>query len=959
MTSVHHRPFQFPRPRVFAAGRVLWLVLVSLLLVRSAFALPGDPDPTFGQDGRARLGFAAGQDYAHAVAQQSDGKLIVAGAGNNGGWSAAQIFVARYNTNGTLDPTFGDGGVVWHFADPETIFIANAVAVQSDGKIVIGGYQEGDNTPNMFVARLDSSGNLDPTFNYDGIAEMDYAPGRVQALIVLADGRIVVAGNYGSPIRHFAVARLNSDGTRDGTFDTDGVATATVMNSSIAYSLALLGGKYLAVGVAFQSGPSASAITLVQFNDNGTLDTAFSGDGIVTTFVGSQAQGRSVAIQSGITSPTKIVVAGEANNGFAYSQFVILRYLLDGSLDTTFDSDGYVVPFLSTSDSGARAVRVQNLAGNPSRIVAAGYSQTTFSDWTSEFAVVKVNLAGTLDGAFDGDGIVRTNFGADGATINGMLLGGGITVVGFAGGYFTDSDVVLARYSTSNGALDSTFDGDGRRIDDFGKAWSEANDVAVQSDGRIVLAGTVARAGDFNFAAARFLPDGTPDSSFAGNGRLEFSVGDYSNQARALLIQADDRVVLGGYGAMPSVASHGFALSRRQVDGSADPSFGDNGIAITLAYQGGSVHDLLQQPDGKLIAAGLFYDNNDVRLGVARYGTNGQIDSTFGPGGNGLWSIFAQYYEDPSGPAAALQPDGRIVLACEYGGSLPYRDVFLYRLTAGGVPDSSFGTNGYVITDLSPGRDTARGVAIRPDGRIVVAGWTEALGVTKAFVMRYLPNGTVDDSFGDDGLVLIDFIGPFVPGAAMSLRLQSDGRIVVGGYGSPGEYADFAVARLEPHGILDTSYGSGGTRLLDFPGAGEDVARALAFDEIGNAILAGHSQYNFAVARIVGDVSLTGVPDAAEGPAGLRVSAPRPNPTALGAAVEVELNAEVRTTVAVFDIGGRVVRVLFGDRALEAGRHTVAWDGRDAAGRPVAAGVYFLRVATPGGDKVRRVAVAR
>ncbi|HSK39412.1 MAG TPA: FlgD immunoglobulin-like domain containing protein, partial [Arenibaculum sp.] len=312
-----------------------------------------------------------------------------------------------------------------------------------------------------------------------------------------------------------------------------------------------------------------------------------------------------------------------------------------------------------------------------------------------------------------------------------------------------------------------------------------------------------------------------------------------------------------------------------------------------------------------------------------------------------------------SGPAAALQPDGRLVIACEVGGSLPYRDVVLYRLTASGIPDSSFGTNGHVITDLSPGRDTAKGVAIRPDGRIVVAGWTEAFGVTKAFVMRYLSNGDVDDSFGDDGIVLIDFSGPFVTGGAMSLRLQPDGRIVIGGYGTPVHYADFAVARLEPHGVLDTSFGAGGTRLLDFPGAGEDVARALAFDDDGNALLAGHSNYNFAVTRIDGGQTLTGVPEAPRLPAALRVSAPRPNPTSLGASVELELNAAVRTSAAVFDVGGRVVRVLFGDRALEAGRHTLAWDGHDEAGRPVAAGVYFLRIATPGGEEVRRVAVVR
>jgi uncharacterized delta-60 repeat protein len=948
LSCIHRSPGLFAR-RILASAAA---ILLTLLNAPTALALPGDPDLTFGLDGRVRLGFDGGQDFAYAVAQQSDGKLIVAGAGHNGGWGVSQVLVARYNTNGTIDPTFGDGGVVWHFADPDTAFIANAVAVQSDGKIVVGGYANFDFSVQMFVARLDANGNLDPTFGFDGIADLEYAPGIVQALIVLVDGRIVVAGSYGVGNRHIAVARLNSDGTRDATFDTDGIATAPVLSSSLAYAVVLLNGKYLAVGVAYESNNTASAIALVQFNDNGTLDAAFSGDGIVTTYIGSKAQGRAVALQSSQTQPTKIVVAGEGNNGSAYSQFVILRYLLDGSLDTTFDSDGYVVPFLSSSDSGARAVRIQNFAGNPSRIIAAGYSQAAYNDWSSEFAVVKVNLAGTLDGTFDADGVVKTNLGADGATINGMLLGAGYTVVGFAGGYYTDADVALARYSAT-GALDPAFDSDGVRFDDFGRAWSEAGDVAIQPDGRIVLAGMVSRAASDNFAAVRFLPDGTPDSSFAGNGRLEVSAGDLNGQARALLIQADDRIVLGGHGARPGDASYGFALLRLQIDGSADPGFGDNGIVITPKYISGTVTDLLQQPDGKLIAAGLYFDLYSAHTALARYHTDGRIDSTFGPDGTGIWSSFAQFNEDPLGPAVAFQPDGRIVLACEYGGSLPYRDVLLRRLTADGIVDSSFGTNGYVITDLGPGRDTARGIAIRPDGRIVVAGWTEMYNVTKAFVLRYLPNGSVDTSFGDDGLVLIDLLGPFQPGAAMALRIQSDGRIVVAGFGTPEEHADFAAVRLDPQGVLDTSYGVSGKRLLDFPGAGEDKALALALDADGNAILAGHSQYNFAVARVLAEVSPTGVPDAARGPAGLHVSAPRPNPTALGAVIDVEMDAAVRISAAVFDVTGRAVRV------LASGRHTLAWDGRDDADRPVATGVYFLRVATLAGDQVRRVTVIR
>ena len=669
MSCIHHPPALLARPLLALAAAILLM----LPNTRSALALPGDPDPAFGQDGRVRLGFADGHDGANAVAMQSDGRFVVAGFGYNGGWSAMHGVVVRYNSDGTIDPTFGDGGVAWHFADPGTIFSVDAIAIQPDGKILVGGYRNDSYTTQMFVARLTSNGTLDPTFGYDGVPDLGYAPGAVQALVVLADGRILLAGNSGPTGRHIAVMRLHSTGTRDGTFGSYGIATTPIQDFGTAYALVVVNGKYLAIGSAIQNTPSSSAIALVQFNDNGTLDIAFSGDGIATTYVGSQAKGRAVALQTSQTQPTKIVVAGEGNNGSAYSQFVILRYLLDGSLDTTFDSDRYVVPYLSSYSCGARGVRIQ-VRRQPVADHCRGYSQTAYGAWTSEFALVKVNLAGTLDGAFDGDGIVKTNLGPDGGVINAMLLSGGITVFGMAGGHYEDADVVLARYSAT-GALDPAFDGDGVRVDDFGRVWSEAGDVAVQPDGRIVLAGLVIRNGSSEFAAARFLTDGTPDSSFAGNGRLEFPAGEYGSEAKAVLIQADERIVLGGAATGFGAGDNGFALSRHMADGTADPGFGDNGIVVTPRYIDGTVTDLLQQSDGKLIAAGLYFDLYGAYAALARYHTDGRIDSTFGTDGTGLWSSFAQGYEDPLGPAVAFQPDGRIVLACEYGVSLPSRDV--------------------------------------------------------------------------------------------------------------------------------------------------------------------------------------------------------------------------------------------------------------------------------------------
>jgi hypothetical protein len=164
---------------------------------------------------------------------------------------------------------------------------------------------------------------------------------------------------------------------------------------------------------------------------------------------------------------------------------------------------------------------------------------------------------------------------------------------------------------------------------------------------------------------------------------------------------------------------------------------------------------------------------------------------------------------------------------------------------------------------------------------------------------------------------------------------------------------------LTSNGVVDTSFGSSGQALVGFPGAGEDIAAALAFDAQGNAILAGESLGNIAVARVLNGPDASAVIQAPAGSGGLFLSAPSPNPTTSGATLALELKADTRTSASVYDVAGRVVRRLFGDRALEAGRHMLGWDGRDDAGRPVAAGVYYLRLAAPGGDATRKVVVVR
>lgn len=947
----------------------LCVALSAVVLIAAApraGAESGQPDPAFGSGGRARLGFAGGLDGAGAAAQLADGRILV--AGNNQYGRDREHMLARYNADGSRDTTFGDGGVAWHFLALAERHEPRAVAIRADGRIVVVGNALGGTFPNetrrLYVARFEADGAPDPTFGDGGVRYPDLGSSRFwgYSMFLHADARIVIAGTASyEGVPYMAIARLTGDGAPDTTFNALGYAVAGLYDSAGA-GVGYLNGKYLLTGADYVYG-NDSAIAVAQFNDNGTLDTSFGSGGTVVTWIGTEATGYAFAFQISTTQPTKIIVAGEANNGTSRRQFVVVRYQLDGSLDTTFDSDGYSVIDVSASHSGARAVRVLYSGSIPSRIIAAGVCQDS-GDASREFAVVKLNLGGARDGTFDGDGIARTAIGANGSLPCAMFASSSrVTVVGTSYKTYSDGDVAAVRLLTTDGTLDAAFDGDGVMTDDRGTVWSWVRDLAVQDDGRIVLAGGLMRSGpDHRFAVARLLPDGTPDAGFDGDGLLEIDFGYEENSAEAVLVQPDGRIVFAGVaGASDGGDSDpGFLLTRRLPDGSADPSFGTNGVVVARDQLYCGATSLLRQPDGKLVAAGWLVISGNRCLAAARFEADGTIDTGFGPNGTGFWwaPVITIGGENPR-PAAALQPDGGIVLVSEANGTFSLStEVRLYRLTSGGLPDPTFGGNGKVSISLGSGRDVGRDVAVRPDGRIVVAGWTEDGAVTRAFVLRTLPDGTLDASFGAGGTALLDLGDPAGSSAAMSLALQVDGGIVIAGHGQLGGDTSFAAARLSPHGAVDAGFGDAGRVLLDFPGGGEDRAEALALDAQGNAILAGSSLGNLAVARLLNGPDASAVPGSATA-AAFMLSPPSPNPTTGGAALALELPEDTRASATVYDVAGRVVRRLFGDRALMAGRHALAWDGRDQAGRQVAAGVYYVQVSTPRGGGVRKVVVVR
>jgi uncharacterized delta-60 repeat protein len=432
-------------------------LLAGLLFVpMGVHAAPGDLDPHFDVDGRVTTDFG-GDDYANAVARQPDGRIVAAGHVIHDG--TTDFALTRYRRTGQLDTTFGgDGRVVTHLG---RVAIAHAVVVQPNGRIVAGGYvnatseEEPDARPRGFaLTRYKPNGQLDVTFGGDGIVITE---GRnldiIYGLALQQDGKIIAAGwatDRSTNNSDFALVRYLPNGRLDSSFGSHGVVTTDFGGPDDHIRAITLqpDGRIVAAGVG---GPilGQREFAVARYLPDGTPDVSFSGDGRVTTFVGNGYFGTALALQS----DGKIVVGGEAIG--INSHFALVRYLADGTLDPTFDSDGQLIADLGGSD------HVLGVAVQPNgRIVAAGWS-LSFSTFVREFAVARFLANGAFDTLFGGVGWVTTAVGTgDTAQANAVVLqpNGKILTAGMARADTGSSDLALVRYLGDPGVGDTDSD---------------------------------------------------------------------------------------------------------------------------------------------------------------------------------------------------------------------------------------------------------------------------------------------------------------------------------------------------------------------------------------------------------------------------------------------------------------------------------------------------------------------
>lgn len=414
----------------------------------------------------------------------------------------------------------------------------------------------------------------------------------------------------------------------------------------------------LAIALATISFPAEAAqspsVPVLPLASGGSLDTTFSGDGkLTTTFVAGQA---SIAHGVAIQSSGKILVIGETIKSGTNRDIALARYTAAGALDKTFNSTGKKVVSVGPNDQ-ALGLAIQPTTG---KIVVVG--QKCPSDWSLCDAVtLRFNANGSLDLTFNGTGIRSEDLGGDnGSLAVAIQPDGKIVAVGYMFSANTESyDFAILRYTTA-GALDNTFSGDGKQSIAFGVGrLDEGRQVAIQPDGKIVVTGKSCESDYTNchFALARLHANGSLDTSFNNTGKQITSFGA-SEAPRGMALQNDGKIVLAGL--KDTGTTKYFALARYNSDGSLDKTFAGTGKKITN-FSGNANPDsataLRIQPDGKIVVCGDVFNGTSNDIALARYNGNGALDTTFSVDGKSI----VDFGQDDHCWALGLQGDGKYV----------------------------------------------------------------------------------------------------------------------------------------------------------------------------------------------------------------------------------------------------------------------------------------------------------
>jgi uncharacterized delta-60 repeat protein len=697
----------------------------------------------------ATLNLDAGGRILVSAVQPTDGKILIGGSFTSVG-GATHTRLARLNTDGSVDPTF----------NPDFNERVFAIAPLANGKILVGGgFTTISGVTRNFIARLNSDGSVDTTVNATtGYAFDPNASSQVGAIVVQPDGKILLAGAFTTftpaaatptSLTRFYIARLNTDGTVDTAFDPNA-------NSTIAAVALLPDGKILVGGTFTAFQPNGATVQtgrnrIARLNADGTVDGNFnvSVDDQVS-LIAMQPDGK--AVIAGIFSVIRATGADQV-----LPRLRIARLNADGTLDTAFDpAANAAIATLALQSDGKILVGGPFTTFDPNG--TPGYSLRKYA--------ARLNADGTVDSTFNLDLNEQNGNRVDSITVQPdgrILVAGTFVSLQPIGATSRVSRVHFARI-TAAGGLDATFQpGVG------GNAGGQIKALAVQTDGKIVAAGVFSDVGGTTTTnIARFNPTGTADTGFeptlSANGAVN-----------ALLLRPD---------AAPSVVQ-GQGIAWLNANGTVRTAFSPD----TNSRINGVVDALVRQADGNILVGGAFATTTGLPgSNLVRFTPAGVIDQTFAPSPNGGVGTIV------------VQPDGRLLVAGSFTTIGGISRNFIARLNSDGSTDSVFNPNPNARVNA---------IVLQPDGKILIGGAFTSLtpnnaatATTAGYVARLNSDGSLDTTFA-----------PNVGGAVTSLLLQADGQVVIGGSftlvtpaGATTSTLRNRIARVSAAGVLDTNF---------------------------------------------------------------------------------------------------------------------------------------------------------
>jgi uncharacterized delta-60 repeat protein len=573
----------------------------------------------------------------------------------------------------------------------------------------------------------------------------------------------------------------------------------------------------------------------------GTLNKNFGHNGIVKTKLGGSGGSSMV----GYTRATFVQSDGKFLTVLNIGVNVqINRRLADGTIDSTYGNKGF--------SANVEMIEPAAALQSDGKIVVVGATTTSNSD----FIATRFDTSGKLDHAFGNKGVMVTDAGSETDALSSVAIQSNGKIV--AGGQTSRSGInqfALIRYD-KNGTVDTSYGSNGLVVTNFGGACN-INSIVLQTDNKVVAAGTFNNGSSTDFAIARYLKNGALDTTFNGTGEVTSNFGN-SDNAISVAIDTTGRIVVGGYYTDPTNNSH-FEIARYTTNGSLDPSFNGSGVTGTTF---GSNREYLSaialQSNGEIIAGGNVWGGYSyAELAFVRFNVDGSIDNSFGTNGQTLDPMGSNDYDYIY--FLTIAANGQI-----FSGGYTLSDNLGYFtlivLNQNGSLDSNFAADGNLLF-YYPGNDIGYLTPmVQNDGKIVVNGTTTVPGIPN-FLARFKQNGSPDLTYGNNGMATTSGYGAV---------MQTDQKVVESNYynvdstGSTG----IMMSRYNSDGSPDLTYGTNGV-VQDFPGA--STYNSLAIQPDNKVVVGANINNNFGESLALIRYNTDGTPDATFGTGGITI----------------------------------------------------------------------------------------